>query len=289
MLDSLEITVLVEDSVPMDGPFLAQHGLSLLLRGRKDGREIVGLLDVGQSHEILMHNMKGLGVTPEAVDFLVLSHCHYDHTGGIAEFVRSTGKSDFPVVGHTALFRSHCTVDPVIAHIGVGRADCVAEIEAAGGRVILSDSPVRLAEGMATTGEIPRHTDFEGPGKRFFTITEGRMVQDALPDDMGVTARVKGRGVVLAVGCSHSGIVNILGRVRELYQDDPVEGIVGGLHLVNASEETMRKTVEGIEGFHPRWIAAGHCTGFPMQTRLLQEYGRNFIPLSVGKKFLVES
>ena len=287
MLDSLEITVLVEDHVPMHGPFLAQHGLSLLLKGVKDGVETRGLLDVGQSHEILTHNMKGLGVAPESIDFLALSHCHYDHTGGVAAFVCSTGKSDFPVIAHPDLFRPHFTVDPSLAHIGVGSADALKKIEEAGGRVILSAAPVPLAEGMASTGEVPRATDFEGPGKRFFTVRDGKTAQDSLPDDMAVTARVRGHGVVVAAGCCHSGIVNILKHVRALYPDEPVEGIVGGLHLVNASEEKMEKTASGIREFAPRWIGAGHCTGFPMQAKLLRDYGMAFTPLAVGATFRV--
>jgi len=71
-------------------------------------------------------------------------------------------------------------------------------------------------------------------------------------------------------------------------QEGAVEGVIGGLHLVNATEEKMEKTLEGIREVSPRWVAAGHCTGFPMQVKLSLSLGSAFSPLCVGKKFVVQ-
>ena len=289
MLDSLEILTLVEDSVPMKGPFLAEHGLSFLLTAKRGGQVVRGLLDVGKSPEVLSHNMKGLGVDPGSVDFLVLSHCHYDHTGGAARFVASTGKENFPVVAHPALFRPHFRADPVLSSIGVQSGDEREAIEAAGGKLFFSSDSFPLAPGLATLGEIPRITDFEGPGSSFLTLENGRAVPDPLPDHTGIAALVRGRGAVLISGCSHSGVVNMLKRVKELYPGEPVEGVVGGLHLVGAPEDKMQKTLEGLREAGPRWVAAGHCTGFPMMCRLAEALGDAFHPLSTGKKIVVEA
>lgn len=289
MLDSLEIITLVEDSVPMKGDFLAEHGLSFLLTAKKGGQVVRGLLDVGKSPEVLSHNMESLGIEPESVDFLVLSHCHYDHTGGVARFVASTGKENFPVAAHPALFRPHFRADPVLSSIGVQTGDEREAIEAAGGKLFLSSGPFPLAPGLSTLGEVPRLTDFEGPGSSFLTLENGRAVPDPLPDDTGIAALVRGRGVVLVSGCSHSGIVNMLKRVKELYPGEPVEGVIGGLHLVGATEEKMQKTLAGIKEAAPKWVAAGHCTGFPMMCRLAASLGDAFKPLSVGKRIVVEA
>ena len=77
MLDSLEIITLVEDSVPMHGPFVGEHGLSFLISGKRNGKEVRGLLDVGQSPEVLSHNMKGLGISPGKVDPFVKTKNHW--------------------------------------------------------------------------------------------------------------------------------------------------------------------------------------------------------------------
>ena len=287
MLDSLEVLTLVEDSVQMHGSLLGEHGLSFLLTAETGGRVIRGLLDVGQTPEVLSHNMKSLGVSPASIDFLVLSHCHYDHTGGVARFVQSTGKKNFPVIAHPDLFRTHFTADPLPESKGVQPEDGRKEIEEAGGQLFLSSDPFPLAPGLMTSGQIPRETDFEGPGKRFFTLSAGEVCQDEMADDMAVFALVKGKGVVVVAGCSHSGIVNILKRARSLYPGEPVAGLAGGLHLINGTEEKMKKTLEGVREFNPGWVAAGHCTGFPMQVQLASAFGKAFTPLAVGKKFSV--
>ena len=289
MLDSLEILTLVEDSVQMHGSLLGEHGLSFLLTAETEGHVIRGLLDVGQTPEVLSHNMRSLGISPASIDFLVLSHCHYDHTGGVARFVKSTGKKNFPVIAHPGLFRTHFTVDPLPVSKGLQAGDSREEIEAAGGKFFLSSDPFPLASGLTTSGEIPRETDFEGPGKRFFTLSEGRVCQDEMADDMAVFALVKGKGVVVVAGCSHSGIVNILKRAHSLFPGEPIAGIAGGLHLINGTEEKMEKTLDGLKEFEPGWVAAGHCTGFPMQVKLALTFGKIFSPLQVGKKFFVGS
>lgn len=287
MLDSLEILTIVEDSVQMHGSLLGEHGLSFLLTAETGGQIIRGLLDVGQTPEVLAHNMNSLGVSPASIDFLVLSHCHYDHTGGVARFVKSTGKKNFPVIAHPSLFRTHFTADPLPVSKGIQAGDSRKEIEAAGGQLFLSSDPFPLAPGLTTSGEIPRETDFEGPGKRFFTLSDGQVCQDEMTDDMAVFALVKGKGIVVVAGCSHSGIVNILKRASSLFPGEPMAGVAGGLHLINGTEEKMEKTLEGVREFNPGWIAAGHCTGFPMQVKLALAFGKAFTPLAVGKIFTV--
>ncbi|MDI9370933.1 MAG: MBL fold metallo-hydrolase [Synergistaceae bacterium] len=289
MLDSLEIVVLMEDSVPMDGELVAEHGLSFLVRGTKNGRGVCGLLDVGQTPDLLARNMRELGICPGEIEFVVLSHCHYDHTGGLAALVASVGRRELPVIAHPEVFRPHFKMAPAVLPLGVRPDDRREAVEAVGGVFLLSDVPFPIAAGLTTTGEIPRVTDFEGKARGFYTLCDGAPVPDPMMDDMGMIARVKGRGMVLLSGCSHSGVINMLKRARSLYPDDPVVGVIGGLHLVNASDEAMDGTIEGLREFDPEWIACGHCTGFPMQARLLGEFGDRFTPLSVGQRYVVES
>ena len=197
----------------------------------------------------------------------------------------STGKK-IPVVAHppsSAPFRA----DPVLSSIGADRMK--EKPSRCRGKLFFSSDSFPLAPGLATLGEIPRITDFEGPGSSFLTLENGRAVPDPLPDDTGIAALVRGRGAVLISGCSHSGVVNMLKRVKELYPGEPVEGVVGGLHLVGAPEDKMQKTLEGLREAGPRWVAAGHCTGFPMMCRLAEALGDAFHPLSTGKKIVVEA
>jgi len=122
-MEFVKITVLMDDATPGTGDLVAQHGASFFLE-IGTGEEIRNILvDVGQSSEMLFHNMDRLCLSPEMVDAIVLTHCHYDHTGGLAEVLRATGKKDLPVIAHPTVFRPHFAYKPCLRHIGVPRGN----------------------------------------------------------------------------------------------------------------------------------------------------------------------
>ncbi|MGC9372113.1 MAG: MBL fold metallo-hydrolase [Thermovirgaceae bacterium] len=288
-VDFLKIIVLMDDRSPGTGDLVAQHGASYFLEVGS-GDEIRNILvDVGQSSGMLFQNMERLCLSPEMVDVIILTHCHYDHTGDLAEVVRAVGKRDLPVVGHPEVFRPHFAWRPCLRHIGVPHGNGPAEVEEAGGKLLLSSDPVPLLEGVATLGEVPRRTDFEEPGVRAVTPVDGKLAEDPLPDDTAVAVNVTGRGVVVITGCSHSGVINILRRSLELFPEKPLEGVLGGFHLIKADDERIEKTLSAMAELKPRWIAAGHCTGFNAQVALRNRFGQAFEPLFAGREVTVSN
>jgi 7,8-dihydropterin-6-yl-methyl-4-(beta-D-ribofuranosyl)aminobenzene 5'-phosphate synthase len=132
-LDSLTVTVVAEDSVGYETPYLGQHGISLFISAVRGERETNILFDVAQNPEALLSNMRLLDLEPESVDVLVLSHCHYDHTQGLATIVKAIGRDGLPVIGHRDLFRPHFITDPELRHVGVPVADGPEALGEAGG------------------------------------------------------------------------------------------------------------------------------------------------------------
>ncbi|HQK25578.1 MAG TPA: MBL fold metallo-hydrolase, partial [Synergistaceae bacterium] len=155
MLDRLSLTVVVDDAAGQDSALRAQHGLSVWMEGVAGEQTLRLLLDVGQSFDTLRHNMSLLGLAPGSLDALVLSHGHYDHTGGMASLVRATGKA-LLVVAHPDLFRPIVFLEPGPRSIGVRPEDQRPAVQAAGGVLLLSTDPVPLGPGMTTTGVVPR-------------------------------------------------------------------------------------------------------------------------------------
>ncbi len=288
-VEFLKILVLMDDATPGTGDLVAQHGASFFLEV-SNGKEIRNILvDVGQSSEMLFHNMDRLCLSPEMIDIIVLTHCHYDHTGDLAKFVRSVGKRDLPVVAHPDVFRPHFTWRPCLRHIGIPHGNGPAEIEEAGAKLLLSADPVPLMEGVTTLGEVPRRTDFEEPGVKAVTSVNGKLAEDLLADDTAVAVHVEGRGVVVVTGCSHSGVINILRYSMELFPGMLLDGVIGGFHLIKADERRIGKTVSAMAELKPRWIAAGHCTGFNAQVALRNRFKEAFEPLFVGKEMTVST
>ncbi len=284
-LDNLRITVLAEDSVLYESPYLGQHGLSFLLEGTRGENTRRILVDVGQNSEALLNNMRIMNIRPAIIGAVVLTHCHYDHTQGIVAMLKEIGKRDVPVIAHPDTFRTHFVIQPCLRHVGVTQHDSREEIENAGGRLFLTKDPLEIMPGIMTTGEVKRQTDFEELGIELKTIENGRIKDDQMLDDTSVIANIRGKGLVIVTGCSHAGIVNIVRHARELTGCDQIEGVVGGLHLVDAPDARIKRTAEELSKLNPKWICAGHCTGFKAQVELYLALGERFSPLHTGMKF----
>jgi len=285
-LDKLTLTVVAEDSVLYESPYWGQHGVSFFLESSKNNVKKNILVDVGQDHEALMHNMKLLNINPEIIDSIVLTHCHYDHTQGIVELLRVIGKRNLPVIAHSSIFRLNFVDNPYLRHVGIMQADSREKIEENGGTVYLTSDPLQIMPGLMTIGEVRRQTNFEEVGISLKTITEDyKIKEDTMEDDISLIANLKDKGMVIISGCSHAGIVNIVKQSIEITGLKKIKAIIGGLHLVEAPMERIEKTAEALSKFDISLISAGHCTGFKAQVALYNIFKKKFLPLHTGMKF----
>lgn len=287
-MDSLHITVLVEDSVSYNASALmAVHGVSYLVEATKEGATFRTLVDVGSDPAVLFHNMDALGVAPGCIDAIVLTHCHWDHTRGLSEVLKKVSKKNLPVVGHPAVYRSVFATAPRLRYTGVDHVDFPGPVEENGGVLLLSKDPVHLADGLATTGEIERLTDFEGSGAGI-RAQDGTIEEDNMPDDVSLLANVKGQGLVVIAGCSHAGIVNIVRQASRITGVTRISAVIGGFHLVNADSGKIDKTVDGLMQSGVELVSAGHCTGFEAQCALRRAFGERFRPMQCGSRYEFE-
>jgi len=280
-VDELTLYTLVDNSAGYSTSFLAQHGLSILVDARAEGCHMAVLFDAGQAAEPLLHNMSLLGLSPSATDMVVLSHCHYDHTGGLAGVLREVGRS-VPVVAHSSIFRDTYSLKPYLRRVGMGE-NGREEVTATGGRFALTDAPLRLMPGLTTTGEVPRLNDFEGGGIGSYNLQDGQLVPDILLDDLSLVAHVTGKGLVVLSGCGHAGIVNILHHARTITGVDRIHAVVGGFHLVDAPDDQVEKTVAALREVTPDHVISGHCTGRQGLAALAAGLGDRFSELYAGK------
>jgi 7,8-dihydropterin-6-yl-methyl-4-(beta-D-ribofuranosyl)aminobenzene 5'-phosphate synthase len=280
-VESLRIVTLLDDYAGYETPFYAQHGISLLLEACSDKVSNRILLDVGQSGKPILHNMKLLDVDPGSIDTVFLSHCHYDHTRGLVEMLKAIDK-DIPVIGHPDIFRPNYIFDPFIRNIGITEENGIEKIKTAGGQLFLAAEPFEIMPGVLSTGEVPRRVDFEKQGIGTYNLENGHISGDSIMDDLSIVVNVSGRGLVVMVGCSHAGIINIINHAREITGIERIEGVIGGFHLIEASGEHIQKTAAALKEMDIGWVIPGHCTGLRACAEIAKVMGHRFDLLHTG-------
>lgn len=253
MNEYVSITTLVEDTVSGTG-LLSEHGLSFWIE--YGDRRV--LFDTGQT-DLLLENARILGVDLSKTDSIVLSHGHYDHTGGLAAVLDIAPGAI--VYTHPAALRPKFGRKNAETRT-IGMSDSTKKhvrAHAQDERVVWTEAPTEVVPGLFVTGRIPRNTDFEDVGGTFY-VDEHCQKADVLPDDQAMFLHTP-RGLVVLLGCSHAGVVNTLDYIVKLSEDRRIDSVVGGMHLLIASQDRIRETVNAFHRYNVQNIGLAHCTG----------------------------
>jgi len=273
----MKVTVIVDNAVPPGKryPFLAEHGLSLLIEHA--GKKI--LFDAGQTSAVVS-NLSLLGLRPSELDMLVVSHGHYDHTGGLFHLLQHARKA-IPVYGNNGIFRPRFSkTGPQRRFIGIPYQKEL--LTALGAEWCLVDKPTEIIPGLWMSGHIPRKTDYEKGDSELVTCgADGAESQDTVEDDSSLFY-ASPRGLIVIGGCTHSGLVNTVQWGFEVTGTSRLAGWIGGTHLGPVSKGQQGSTLAQLALFDPELVAANHCTGFAMMAKLCECFGDRFIPAFVS-------
>lgn len=281
-VEQLKIFTLLDDYSGYESPFLAHHGISLLLEIVSGDVNKRILLDVGQSADPILYNAKLLGIDCNNIDEIFISHCHYDHTAGLVGILKEIDK-EIPVIAHPTIFRENYIFKPYLRNIGVTKENGREAIINNGGQLVLLDEPFHFMEGVISTGEIERAFDFEGHNIGTYNIEDGKVIPDKLIDDLSIVINIKDKGLFIVSGCSHAGIVNIINHAIKITGINKVYGLIGGLHLIEATDDRINKTVEALRKMDLQLVVAGHCTGLNALSKLSSVFKERFELLHSGK------
>ena len=272
MCPNICITTLVENTASGPG-LLAEHGLSLWI---EYGNSRI-LFDTGQS-DLLVQNAEALDIDLTQADAIVLSHGHYDHTGGLYTVLEIASKARLYL--HPAAIEPKFSRSSPGAH-SIGMPDSARKT--IGDReVIWTESATQVFDGIGLTGQVPRVNNFEDAGGLFF-LDEDCREPDPLLDDQALFIE-SSKGLIVILGCAHAGVVNTLQRISDINRGRHFYAVMGGMHLVNADTERIERTINTFREYGLQQIGPAHCTGDNAIERIIKAFPGLCFDCSVGKK-----
>jgi 7,8-dihydropterin-6-yl-methyl-4-(beta-D-ribofuranosyl)aminobenzene 5'-phosphate synthase len=299
--DHVEVTVLVDNYVEMlmqaetpvvkrpqfstKRPLLAEHGLSCLIRVFSSDEEHTVLMDTGITPTTLFHNADMLGIDLDAIEAVVLSHGHFDHTNGLLRFLESSGRT-LPLMVHPDVFLERRLHPPGQNPVDLPGLD-EAMLTRAGAELHKNTRQSTLASGLIlATGEVERTTTFEKGLPFAEAKIGGNWVVDPFHDDQGLVIRIKGKGLVVMSGCAHAGIINTVEYAKKITGTSKVYAVLGGFHLTGAVfDPVIQPTVDAMKNIDPDYIIPLHCTGWKAINRFNEAMPDKCILNTVGTTY----
>lgn len=269
----IKATILCENSVFHLPGALAEHGFSVFLETTWGNY----LFDTGQGKAII-NNGYILKKDLTGLKGIIISHNHYDHTGGLLPVLELCG--EVKVYGHPSIFKeNYANKNGSKRYIGIPFTRPL--LESKGAQFILNSEWQEIEPGMYLSGEVPRNNDFE-IGDTDFVIKRGNsFVPDEVLDDQSLIFKTD-KGLFIVLGCAHAGIINILEYAINKTGVDKIWTVIGGTHLGPVSIEQREKTIKRLKEFDIDNMGVSHCTELGAAMDLRQELGEKFFFCSVG-------
>ena len=279
----MKVQILVENRASQP-ECLAEHGLSVFIESGE--RKI--LFDLGAT-DIYLQNAKRMKIDLEQVDMVVVSHGHYDHTGGIPSFCGINHKAKIYI--HNQAFETFYgledgKLDDEPCSIRWSPAQCKAVAD----RLVLTEGVTRISEDIIVSGTIPKGADFI-PTERFFRKNaDGSLTADPMEHEQFLAVRVRdhngqSKGYFVFSGCSHNGVIPCLSYAKALFPGEKILGLLAGMHLYHADAAARKAVLERIAAENMNYILPVHCTGIHAICDLKLMIGERCIPAGTGDRF----
>jgi 7,8-dihydropterin-6-yl-methyl-4-(beta-D-ribofuranosyl)aminobenzene 5'-phosphate synthase len=202
------------------------------------------LFDTGESNEVLEFNMNKSGVSPKKITKIVISHDHFDHTGGLEAALKENSKAEVYLL-------------PDFSN------KLKSKIAFLGGRVIENNEFIEVDEGIYTTGKI-----------------EGKYGGNPISEQAMVIKSKE--GLIIITGCSHPLITDIVEKVKKAFPKDRILIALGGFHLLEKDTSEVELVAEKLKKLGVEKVGPTHCTGEEAIRIFRKKFGDNCVQIGVG-------
>ena len=297
----MKMTVLMDNTTIIDTPFLGESGLSFLIE--TDDAKI--LFDTGFS-PLFLSNARKMGINLTDLTGVCISHGHNDHTNGLPALGKllKQNRKRIPIMLHPACLQKKWwrNKDGILEEIGM---PCNRENLEELFDIICTETPKMLGANLYLLGSIPRNDlaanepiGLVANGQKSVnlnTVQDGDTAfapdyapdysPDYVVDDTAMVFDGK-EGLVVINGCAHSGLVNILAYVTELFPGKPVTAVIGGFHMLNKDQAWLEDMSQKVKAYDPKRVYPCHCTDEASRAYLRKNFSVGMI--GVGSVLLFE-
>lgn len=276
----VRITTLIENQMSERPELFYEHGLSLFIETMSG----MYLFDTGQSGDFI-ENAKSLGKDLHKLDAVILSHGHYDHTGGVKRLLLELSKSTKIFVGSEFFEKKYKYIaDDEYKYIG--NAFTESDLSKDGQMVCkIEGYSFRLSHDITIFHHFKKRNSYETIPDKFVLKRPEGYVPDGFPDEISLGIKTS-KGLVVVVGCSHVGVVNIVSDIQRR-TGEMIYALIGGTHLVDADKSRRDKTIQAFKELRIQKVAVSHCTGEEGIKELRNSFKEEFILNNTGNTIVI--
>jgi 7,8-dihydropterin-6-yl-methyl-4-(beta-D-ribofuranosyl)aminobenzene 5'-phosphate synthase len=283
-----------------------EWGLAIALESKigADTRNL--MLDYGYTPGALMNNMEFMGVDAAKMQALILSHGHFDHFGGLIDFLkkeRSRMPADLTLyAGGEDNFCNRKAGTATPGHFSDWGVLDRRELEKLNVKLVMCEQPTVIQGHAFTTGTIARrsfekvfpntqvsyHKEANGVGCDIPAAdarAQGKFVQDEHLNEHATCFNVKDRGLVVISSCGHTGIVNSVRQAVEVSGVSKVHAVMGGFHLYGAEDDYLRRVVAEMRAMNVDVVIPLHCSGPGMVAAMREMLPDRLLTSTTGTEF----
>lgn len=232
----MKIRILYDKESMIKGLY-AGWGVSFLIDDRI-------LFDTGEDGCRLLYNIKKLNISIEKIEAAVISHDHWDHTGGLWEILKKReGLKVYICPNFSVEFKK--------------------SIERLKGKSVEVERTTEITDGIFITGEIA------GKYKRKFLAEQAMVIKTE-------------KGLTVITGCSHPGIIKMLKQVKRDFPDEKIHLVFGGSHLMDKSREEIKQMAKVFTEMEVEKVGPTHCSGYDTEMIFKEIYKDNFVSIKTG-------